>query len=72
MLCVTVGLLIIPMVIPQAGAYVNIVHIIAIKYDNDKLQSPGWFPITTLRLKGGIFCVASTINFTSVLQFQLK
>ena len=24
------------MVIPKAGAYVNIVHIIAIKYDNDK------------------------------------
>lgn len=52
------------MVIPKAGAYVNIVHIIAIKYDNDKLQRPGWFPIATLRWKGCIFWIASTINFT--------
>ena len=63
-LCVQQWASIIPMVIPKAGAYVNIVHIIAIKYDNDKLQRPGWFPIATLRWKSCIFWIASTINFT--------
>ena len=28
------------MVIPQARAHVNILHIVATKYDNDKLESP--------------------------------